>query len=123
MLPWSVAALALVAAAGSAWSALLPAPVAPAVVTRTQRSQKDFSLLLAISNDGTKVAYATAGGPSTTYLSLRMMDQFDAKAIPGSENGAWPIFSPDGQWIAYSALTGSNMRKIPLTGGTSVGLG
>ena len=44
-------------------------------------------------------------GRERTVLVLRMADQFEGKVIPGSEDGGWPIFSPDGQWIAYSTVS------------------
>jgi Tol biopolymer transport system component len=30
-----------------------------------------------------------------------MLDQPDAKPIPGTEGGSRPSFSPDGQWLVY----------------------
>ncbi len=122
LLPWAITAAALLVAGVSTTIALRPAPEPPRIVTRAETVLKDFSAIINISNDGTKVAYTVAGGPSTTYLALRMMDQFEAKAIPGTEGGAWPVFSPDGQWIAYSDIAGTKIRKIPLTGGTSISL-
>jgi serine/threonine-protein kinase len=121
-LPWAVAAAALLVAAVSTSVALRPASAPPLNVTRVQTVLKEFSALITVSSDGTKVAYTVAGGPNTTYLVLRLMDQFEGKAIAGTEGGAFPVFSPDGQWIAYSEIGGPKVRKIPLTGGTSIAL-
>jgi serine/threonine-protein kinase len=123
MLPWAIAAAAIVIAAVGAIAALRPDPPPALNVTRAQTLLEGFSALIAMSNEGTNAAYVVAGGPNTTYIALRRMDEFDAKPIPGTEGGAWPLFSPDGQWIAYSELTGPKIRKIPLSGGTSMALG
>jgi len=122
-LPWVIATLAVIVS-GVAMSGRLgnPAPP-PRLVTRAELQLKEFAALVAVSHDGTKVAFTAAGGASTTYLALRLSDQFVAKPIPGSEGGAWPIFSPDGQWLAYSTVAGSTIKKMPLTGGTSITLG
>jgi serine/threonine-protein kinase len=122
-LPWIVAAAAVLIAGIATALALRPVPAPPRIVTRAESTIKEFCALITVSNDGTKLAYAVAGGQSATYLSLRMMDQFEGKAIPGSEGGAWPVFSPNGQWIAYSDISGTKIRKLPLTGGTSITLG
>ena len=48
------------------------------------------------------------------------MDQFEGKPIPGSDGAAVPLFSPDGQWLAYNTLDSPRkIRRIPVTGGTS----
>jgi serine/threonine-protein kinase len=91
-LPWILAAAALLAAAASAAYALRPVPVVPKPVVRAEVVLKDFSALVSMSRDGTKIAYIVAGGPNTTYVALRQMDQFDAKPIPGTDGGGFPIF-------------------------------
>jgi serine/threonine-protein kinase len=123
-LPWIVAAAALLVAVGAMSWTLLHAPSLPLRgVTRSTFDVKDVSGFVAVSRDGTRLAYTVVGGPKNVLLAFRMVDQFDARAIPGSEGGAWPLFSPDGQWIAYSTLeTPSKIKKIAVTGGTSITL-
>ena len=63
-----------------------------------------------ISADGTQLVYArrpAPGGVST--LQLRRLDRFDSFTIPGTENGVLPVFSPDGQWVAF--LNRQTLRK------------
>jgi serine/threonine-protein kinase len=122
-LPWGIAAAAVIVAAIAGMSAVKPQAAISQPVVRSDAELKIFSALIGVANDGTKLAYAVAGGQDTTVLALRMMDQFEAKPIAGTNGGAWPIFSPDGQWIAYSHLTSSKISKIPLTGGTAITLG
>jgi serine/threonine-protein kinase len=122
-LPWIVAAAAILIAAIASVLALRPRPETPARVVRLDTILKDFSALIGISPDGTKVSYTVAGGPNTTYLALRHLDQFEAKPIPGTEGGGWPVFSPDGQWIAFGDLASPTLRKIPVTGGSPSKIG
>ena len=122
-LPWGIAAVAVIASAASAMIALQKALPTPLAVTRAQSELKKFSAFIGLSKDGTRAAYVEAGGADTTVMMLRMLDQFEAKPIAGTGGSGWPLFSPDGQWIAYSTLDGTKISKIPLTGGTSITLG
>ena len=119
LLPW--AAAVSIAGGAIAW-ALLHKPAEPArVVTRGQTVLKDASLLVSLSRDGTRLAYNAIPGGAVPVIALRMMDQFDAKIVPGSNGGVAPLFSPDGQWIAFSTIDAPRkIRKIPVTGGTTV---
>ena len=114
-------AAALIAAASVTWAVMRTPPPAPIrAVTRSLSHLKDFSLFVNVSPDGTRLAYVSTSG-NATVLVLRMLDQFEGKPIPGTEGGVFPVFSPDGQWIAYSSAVGaSKIRKVPLTGGTSI---
>jgi serine/threonine-protein kinase len=120
-LPW---AAALVIAAGAIAWALLQAPEpAPRLVTRSASTMKDLALFVGVSRDGTRLAYAVvSGGISTIGIVLRMLDQFEGKVVPGTENGGFPLFSPDGQWIAFADFTDLTIKKIPITGGTAIKL-
>jgi len=70
--------------------------------------------VVAIAPDGRHFMYNTRGG-----LYLRSIDMFDARLIPGTEVSLTnPVFSPDGQWVAF--FQGSELKKIPIAGGTPV---
>jgi Tol biopolymer transport system component len=121
-LPWVAA---IVIAAGSvAWALSRRPEPAYQLVTRSTQNTKDLALLVATSRDGTRIAYAIAGGGqnSSAGIVLRMLDQFEGRVVPGTERGAFPLFSPDGQWIAYTDLGDQKIKKIPITGGTSITL-
>jgi eukaryotic-like serine/threonine-protein kinase len=119
-LPWLAAAL--IGGAGIVWGLLHTPPVQPHPVVRWTYSQKDLFAFVTLSRDGTRLVYSELTG-TVTRLSLRMMDQFGARPIPGADGGTLSAFSPDGQWIAYLAgLTDQKLRKIPVTGGTSITL-
>ena len=122
LLPWGIAALAI-AAAAAAFLGQRSAPLAPRQIVRSQTVLKEFSLFMAVSTDGSKIAYAVAGGKDTTNIAVRRVDEFEGKIIAGTGNAGWPLFSPDGQWIAFSDLTGPKIHKVPVAGGTSSTLG
>ena len=65
---------------------------------------------LALSPDGTRVVYA-----SDQRLYLRALDSLGAVAIPGTEEATRPFFSPDGEWLGFSA--GGSLKKVHLRGG------
>ena len=64
---------------------------------------------IALSADGTRIAYA---GDSGIYL--RNLDDTDSRLVPGTaESGliaATPAFSPDGQWLVYVAAATKRIR-------------
>jgi serine/threonine-protein kinase len=65
---------------------------------------------VAISPDGTRLAYVSGAGTGTK-LFIRRLDQPKATEVPGTEGARYPSFSPDGQWVAFS--TGFNkLHKI-----------
>jgi serine/threonine-protein kinase len=115
-LPWAVAALLAIAAA---WGWLHTPPAAPRPVTRWSATLTDSYVVTAVSlsRDGTRLAYCA--GTSAPHISLRMLDHFDAKPVPGGDGFA-PVFSPDGQWIAFNAQ--NRLKKMPVNGGTSIAL-
>jgi serine/threonine-protein kinase len=121
-LPWAVAAVAVLAAAGAlAWArvARTPSSSASDPVTRQRTTLADDAMMVAVSNDGETLAYVVHDAGGGTHLAARALDQFDAKPIPGTDHGTQPVFSPDGQWIAYT-LGQSQIRKIRVSGGASV---
>jgi hypothetical protein len=62
-----------------------------------------------------RLAYVAAQD-NVDRLYLRAMDGQDARAIPGTEGATNPSFSPDGQWLGFSA--GGKLKKISLDGRT-----
>src|SRR5262249_26535095 len=60
------------------------------------------------------------GDGISSPLVLRMMDQFEGRPLAGTEGGRGPVFSPDGQWIAYNSV--GSLKKVPVTGGASITL-
>jgi len=75
---------------------------------------------VALSPDGARLAYvaSSSGGPSRLFT--RRLDQSKAVELPGTDGAIGPVFSPDGQWIGFSA--GGKYNKISVQGGAVVPL-
>src|SRR5213078_1798825 len=125
-LSWAVVAIGVLIAGLALWHWWPTSPERP-VVTRFTISlppSNQFAMPrggLAISPDGGSLVYS-ASAPKTgiQQLYLRPMDRNEATSIPGTE-GAWgPFFSPDGEWIAFTA--GGQLKKVPFHGGTPIAL-
>ena len=127
-LPQLVAVLIGVLAIGLVfWFAgprLSSAPGSPSVSRTTiplpdgQRQPRKMEAPLAISPDGTLLAYVARDGTGA-HLFLRPLDSFESRKIPGSEYANAPFFSPDGNWIGLFAAgklkKASVERGSPLT--------
>ena len=65
---------------------------------------------LAISSDGSRVAYA-----SSSRLLIRRLDQ--AEGVTLEVAAANPFFSSDGQWVGFFGRA-ADLMKVPVAGGT-----
>ena len=129
-----LSALALVSAL-TWW--LKPAPPERRIATRFQYilpPNQQYSAIgrhvVALSPDGTKLAYV-----ANRQLFLRELNQLDAQPLHGTADPTTsqePIFSPDGQWIAYFALRSNpvagvqqvyDVKRVAVSGGAPVTLG
>ncbi|MBK8005726.1 MAG: serine/threonine-protein kinase [Gemmatimonadetes bacterium] len=68
---------------------------------------------LAISPDGTRLAYVIQQY-GKTRLYLRALDQPEGRVLEGTEGGAGPFFSPDGEWVGF--FSAGKLRKVSVTG-------
>ena len=122
-----MATLALLVLGSIATWNLKPEP-APSPVTRTvitlppgqQLAGLDVGPTVALSSDGTRLAYVASQG-GVRQLYLRAMDSLEAKPIPDTEGAAAPFFSPDGQWVGFFA--GGKLKKVSVSGGATLTLG
>jgi Tol biopolymer transport system component len=117
--PW---VLALLAVAGAAWA------------WREQRSRGSTTwryiafgaeltaatdrMPLALSPDGS--ALAIVENAPTGRIWLKRRGALRPIPIPGTENGGYPTFSPDGRWLAF--LEGPRLKKVRLGEGGVVTL-
>jgi serine/threonine protein kinase/Tol biopolymer transport system component len=93
----------------SRWTVTLPRPANPS------------GLGIDVSRDGTRIAYTEQIGRSGRIV-VRSLNQPDERAIPGTEGGVRPVFSPDGQWLAYFAGPIGPLRKVSVTAGSPISL-
>jgi Tol biopolymer transport system component len=75
---------------------------------------------LAVSPDGTRLVYV-----ANSQLYLRSMSDLEARPIPGTQQPEGlqpfnPVFSPDGQSIAFYSQVERAVKKIPVSGGAAV---
>jgi serine/threonine protein kinase/WD40 repeat protein len=79
---------------------------------------RDGKNSIAISPDGTRIAYISGDPPR---LSTRRLDKPTATELPGTTGATSCFFSHDGQWIGFPA--GEKLNKILVEGGAVVPLG
>ena len=121
-LAWVIAAIALAIAAAATVLAMRPSPVTPPVHAYLQpprgvlfSSSTDRPLPLAISRDGSMLAFCARDGEGQDLLWVRSLDNDDARPIPGTEGAQGPFFSPDGRSLGF--FTGSDLKRVDVAGG------
>ena len=72
---------------------------------------------LAVSTDGRRLAYVGAAA-GRKRLYIRSLDEFDAKAIDGTDGARYPFFSPDGKWVAF--FTDRELKRVSIAGGAPI---
>jgi eukaryotic-like serine/threonine-protein kinase len=117
MLLGGVTALSL-AAAAYAWLRPAPEPTPHwQTIVLSDTLEVDFpGSLISISPDGRDIVFRKA--IQNSPLWLKRADRLEAIPIPGTERGAAAVFSPDGEWIAFTA--DRQLRKVRLDGGASM---
>ena len=101
-----------------------PRPVSRLVVNLPPGQQLaglDNGPAVALSPDGTHLAYVARQGGGTQLIYLRAMESLEARPIPGTEGAVNPFFSHDGQWVGFFA--GGKLKKVSVNGGTALTLG
>jgi serine/threonine-protein kinase len=114
---WATVGLAAITAAAAVTiSSLNTRPVDPPAIIRSTLAAPNAITggfaTLAMSRQGTHVAYAS---PRT--LQVRRLSEPSARPLQGSEGGANPFFSYDGQWVGFFAA--GKLKKVPVAGGAA----
>jgi len=115
-------ALGLLIAGAVVYYLRQPPPPAPQPVVRiaTPLNMRSDLPVVTMSADGKRVAFRSADSP---LVQIRDLDEFEARAVPGTADATLtPCFSPDGEWIAYSAANNSQLKKMPVAGGAALTL-
>ena len=79
---------------------------------------------ISIADDGAQIAF-WSGSPQQIYV--RALDEIEARPVAGTADATAPpppppCFSPDGQWLAFSADGLTRLKKVPITGGTALAM-
>jgi Tol biopolymer transport system component len=130
MTPWRWAAVALVAfgvaaAANGLWpQSEIPSASGPVRFTIAAPPEASFggplaggtgaATQLATSPDGRSLAFV-AGDPPAYQIWLRPMSNLESAAIPGTEGGTFPFWSPDSRFIGFFA--DGKLKKVEISTG------
>jgi serine/threonine protein kinase/Tol biopolymer transport system component len=123
---WLTVAAACAAAIASAGWWMARPNITPGQVTRftitlpaDQQFADDTRSMMAISRDGSRLAYFASG-----RLHVQTMSTGESRPIAGSEIAAGVAnnlsVSPDGRWIAYWDSSDRHLKKISVSGGSPV---
>jgi len=75
---------------------------------------------VALSADGTKLAFVAVDSKATARVWVRELKRLTADLIEGTEGASFPFWSPDGRSIGFFA--DGKLKKISLDGGPAVTL-
>jgi serine/threonine-protein kinase len=116
----------VVAAVIAGWIATAFRPVTSPIVVRIPISLPSDQLQtspnrrgIAVAPDGARIAYV-----ANNRLYLRALSELEATPIAGTENSVggigFPVFSPDGQSIAFYASADSSLKRVAVGGGAPI---
>lgn len=132
---WTMAAIAAAGIAAGVfgartWGRRIVAPVAaPAAVVRFSlpvepapmpRFGSGYSMRLALSHDGRRLAYVSEAIDRTPLIYLRQLGSATTSPVAGTEGATGVFFSPDGEQLGFFA--GGKLKKISTRGGFPVTL-
>jgi eukaryotic-like serine/threonine-protein kinase len=99
------------------------APSPPRVIRAYIKPAANSNFLLAgaassgfaLSPDGLRVTYVASTPEGKPLLWVRPIDSFQAQLLAGTENAAFPFWSPDSRFIGFFA--DGKLKKIEASGG------
>lgn len=115
---WIVAGVAAAAAIAFAIGFVLraPVPARPLRVSILPPDQHNFdSMSVALSPDGTKLAFVASAPGGSPQLWVRPLDSTAAQPLAGTEEASFPFWSPDSHSVGFFA--DGKLRIIDASGG------
>jgi hypothetical protein len=129
-LPWAIAAAAAALCAIAvvvAWTAARRAPPPPYPLRfpmpppeKTSFYMPAEGVQMAVSPDGTKIAFVARDAATGTRVFLRLPSDPEPRAIAGTEGANGIFFSPDGRAIGFFAQ--GKLKRVDLAGGAAVSI-
>ena len=89
-------------------------PVAHLAITLPRGAELAEGASVAISPDGTAIAYIAERG-NVPQIYVRSIGDVTPRAMAGTEQASGPFFSPDGQWLGFYA--GGKLKKLSTSSG------
>jgi serine/threonine-protein kinase len=83
-----------------------------------QQVERGGSPPLTLSGDGSRLVYVAKQREGRTQLYMRPFDRFEPEAVPGTEGGVAPFFSPDGRWVGFYA--NGALQRVSVDGGAAL---
>ena len=122
-LPWAVAGLALLVAAGlAAWTMLRPGPARLPVRFQIDAIPGTTDLYWPrVSPDGRFILLEAPDSAGTVQAWVRPIDQVDAVPVPGTKGLRRAYWSPDGREIVFVA--NDQLQRAPVGGGSPIVIG
>jgi Tol biopolymer transport system component/predicted Ser/Thr protein kinase len=127
-MPWLVAATAMLLAGMAVWAPWrhdLGSQIGAPLVRIDADLGTGVSLFtengpaVALSHDGTRVAFSSRSEDGNMRLFWRRLDQVTATVLPGTESAFAPFFSPNGEQLGFFAE--GSLKKVELpTGNVTV---
>jgi DNA-binding winged helix-turn-helix (wHTH) protein/Tol biopolymer transport system component len=116
---WGVAVVAVALVSLGLVSSRLGRPGAGYAVRAVISLPDDLQLMtrgenagIAISPDGTQIAFSAVGQDGRARLWLRRLDSLTPEPIAGTEGGAFPFWSPDGRNLGF--FTTYELKRVGL---------
>jgi len=69
----------------------------------------------AVSPDGTRLAFVATAAAGRPMVWIRPLDSMQAKMLPGTEDAAYPFWSPDCRFVGFFAQ--GKLKKVDVAGG------
>jgi serine/threonine protein kinase len=125
LMPWMLAAAAVVAAVAMALRPAAPVSAARQTVRLALPPPPGGEFLrtyetssLSVSPDGSLVAFVGRSGEDTRRIWVRALSELDARPLAGTDDAMSMFWSPDGRSLAY--FGGGKLRRIDMPGGAPV---